>query len=185
MNIFALDKSPQKAAEYHCDSHASKMVLEYAQLLSTCHRVLDGTVVIKPSSTGKTKVKSYELPDEKRNSVLYRACHVNHPCSKWLREGSANYEWLWNLYFLLGQEYTYRYGKVHKSSTLEQTLAQFPDNIPVTEKVTDFAVADGVTKGNRPVSEAVQLYRRYYTEDKAHLLTYTKRKTPEFICEVN
>jgi len=42
MNIFYLDKDPIKSAEMHCDKHVVKMIIEYAQLLSTAHRVLDG-----------------------------------------------------------------------------------------------------------------------------------------------
>ena len=42
MNIFFLDKRPDDAAEMHCDKHCVKMILEYSQMLSTAHRVLDG-----------------------------------------------------------------------------------------------------------------------------------------------
>ena len=42
MNIFYLDKRPDDAAKMHCDKHCVKMILEYAQMLSTAHRVLDG-----------------------------------------------------------------------------------------------------------------------------------------------
>ena len=42
MNIFYLDPNPQIAAELHCDKHVVKMVIEYGQLLSTAHRMLDG-----------------------------------------------------------------------------------------------------------------------------------------------
>ena len=42
MNIFYLDKDPKRCAEMHCDKHVVKMSLEYAQLLSTAHRILDG-----------------------------------------------------------------------------------------------------------------------------------------------
>ena len=37
MNIFILDKNPKIAAEYHCDKHVVKMILESAQMLSTTH----------------------------------------------------------------------------------------------------------------------------------------------------
>ena len=43
MNIFYLDSNPKKCAEMHHDKHCSKMLVEYAQLMSTAHRVLDGT----------------------------------------------------------------------------------------------------------------------------------------------
>jgi hypothetical protein len=41
MNIFYLDTDPVKSAELHCDKHVVKMIIEYAQLMSTAHRVLD------------------------------------------------------------------------------------------------------------------------------------------------
>ena len=37
MNIFVLDEDPVKAAEYHCNKHVVKMILESAQMLSTVH----------------------------------------------------------------------------------------------------------------------------------------------------
>ena len=42
MNIFHLDNDPIKAAQMMCDKHIVKMIVEYAQLMSTAHRVLDG-----------------------------------------------------------------------------------------------------------------------------------------------
>lgn len=55
MNIFYLDKDPRIAASYHCDKHVVKMVSETAQLLSTTHRLLDGTMYIDDSSGRKVK----------------------------------------------------------------------------------------------------------------------------------
>ena len=43
MNVFYVDKNPVTAAEMMIDKHVVKMILESAQLLSTCHRVMDGT----------------------------------------------------------------------------------------------------------------------------------------------
>jgi len=42
MNIFYLDSDAKTSAEMHLDKHVSKMLVEYAQLMSTAHRVLDG-----------------------------------------------------------------------------------------------------------------------------------------------
>ena len=50
MNIFYLDKDPAVSASMHLDRHVVKMCTEYAQLLSTAHRLLDGELYI-----GKTK----------------------------------------------------------------------------------------------------------------------------------
>ena len=41
MNIFYLDNNQSICAKYHVDKHVVKMILEYAQMLSTAHRVLD------------------------------------------------------------------------------------------------------------------------------------------------
>ena len=42
MNIFYLNYNPKTCAQMHNDSHCSKMIIEYAQLMSTAHRYLDG-----------------------------------------------------------------------------------------------------------------------------------------------
>ena len=62
MNIFYLHEEPEIAAELHCDKHVVKMIIEYAQLLSTAHRMLDGKHYIDDSSgrriqDGDLKVK--------------------------------------------------------------------------------------------------------------------------------
>ena len=44
MNIFYLHEDPQVSAKMHCDN-VVKMIIEYAQMLSTAHRMLDGKVV--------------------------------------------------------------------------------------------------------------------------------------------
>ena len=41
MNIFYINEDPKIASLEHCDKHV-KMCVEYAQLLSTAHRLLDG-----------------------------------------------------------------------------------------------------------------------------------------------
>ena len=42
MNIFYLHEDPVQNAKWHIDKHIVKMPIEYAQLLSTAHRMLDG-----------------------------------------------------------------------------------------------------------------------------------------------
>lgn len=39
MNIFYLDENPSIAAAMHCDKHVVKMIVEYAQLMSTAHHI--------------------------------------------------------------------------------------------------------------------------------------------------
>ena len=72
MNIFYLHNDPEISAKMHCDKHVVKMIIEYAQMLSTAHRMLDGKVVKKPSVSGKTMVKHYDLYEK-----LKKKCFKN------------------------------------------------------------------------------------------------------------
>ena len=93
MNIFWLDWDLEKCAEYHCDKHCTKMIVEYAQLLCTAHHVLQ----------------------DDRSDIPYRLVHKNHPCAIWARESLSNYLVLCELGLELCKEYTHRYKKTHKS----------------------------------------------------------------------
>ena len=95
MNLFILDKDPIKAAQLQCDKHVVKMIVESAQMLSTAHRMLDGIETRRRSKSGKTMSKYWELPDD-RESVLYKAVHMGHPCTVWTMQNDNNYQWAAN-----------------------------------------------------------------------------------------
>ena len=176
MNIFYLDNNPRVCAEMHNDKHVVKMILEYAQLLSTAHRVLDGTPTIVRSTTTGRKQTRYVLPDE-RESVLYSATHVNHPSAVWVRQSDKNYDWLYSLYQELMNEYTYRYGKVHACSRLEIFLGNLPKNIPqkpFTEP-TPAMPEECIVPG-----DSIASYRKYYINNKTHLAKWKMREVPEW-----
>lgn len=61
MNIFVLDYNPERAAEYHCDKHVIKMILESAQMLCTAINEIVGIQI-----------------------TLYKSTHKNHSCSLWV-----------------------------------------------------------------------------------------------------
>ena len=69
MNIFYLHKDPRQCAQMHCDKHVVKMIVEYAQLMSTAHRVLDGELYNGKTKNGRN-IKRYRLND-KREDILY------------------------------------------------------------------------------------------------------------------
>ena len=173
MNIFYLDYDTDLCAEYHVDKHVVKMILEYAQLLSTAHRILDGTTSISRSKTGRKQTR-YVLPDA-REHILYSATHANHPSAVWCRDSNSNYRWLVNLLESCCREYTYRYGKVHKveSSGLMMALHQTPKNIAnkaftgPTPAMPDDCKVPG---------DSLQSYRNYYVMSKGHLWSW-KGKT--------
>jgi hypothetical protein len=78
MNIFYLHNDPKQCAEWHVDKHVSKMLVEYAQLMSTAHRVLDGEEYTAYSKNNR-KVKRWRLSNPNEENTIYKACHVNHP----------------------------------------------------------------------------------------------------------
>jgi len=157
MNIFYLDHDPYAIPPMMVDRHIIKMILESAQMLSTAHRIVDNV----------------------DNDVLYKATHVNHPSTKWIRESKSNYNWLYHHFCYLGMEYNFRYGKIHKSiSKLSDILRYAPKNL----------VDIGLTKipcampQEYIISEdSVVNYRNYYIKGKSHLHKWTKRTPPEWI----
>ena len=178
MNIFYLDHDVIKCAEMHNDKHVVKMILEYAQLLSTAHRVLDGVELSGLSDSGRKK-KFWTLGDS-RDYTLYKATHINHPSAVWVRKSAQNYMWLAEMLEVLCGEYTYRYGKVHKVERdgLMQLLKNgFPKNLPIapfTEPTP--AMPDDV----KIIGDSIKSYRNYYINNKAHLANWKKRTTPEW-----
>lgn len=174
MNIFYLDSSPKLAAQYHCDKHVVKMILESAQLLSTAHRVLDGVQGVRVSASGR-KIKDWALPDY-RDSILYKATHVNHPSAIWTRQSLSHYKWLEDLFVELCKEYTYRYAKVHMcESKLVDLLALPPDNLAESP----FSEPPQAMPDNCKVSgNAVRAYRNYYKEIKAEIAFWNYSPKP-------
>jgi len=185
MNIFVLDNDPVKAAQLQCDKHVVKMIVESAQMLSTTHRMLDGTEMKKPSKSGKTMVKYYELPDE-REDILYKSVHFNHPCTVWTRESCCNYSWHYEHFIALCDEYKYRYGKTHSTdSKLRNILSKIPTNINRNGGMTMFKLAmkaspECVVHGLGG-TDAVESYRNFYQTKQARFsMVWTKRKIPEW-----
>lgn len=157
MNVFFLDYSTEKCAEYHNDKHCVKMILEYAQLLSTAHRVLDGDDSI---------------------SVVYKATHKNHPSAIWARDNSSNYQWLYRLFVNLSHEYTYRYDKVHLSyKKLKDILCYNPANIAQGEFTEPTPAMPDHCK---IPGDSLSSYRKYYLEEKLHLANWKNRPIPSW-----
>ena len=160
MNIFYLHRDPEQAAKQHVDKHVVKMIVEYAQLLSTAHRMLDGIEYEDKSKNGR-KIKRYRLENPNK----------------------LHYQWLYRLFKKLGHEYTHRYGKVHSTNVLlNQLLEQAPNNIPVIDwKDPPPAMKhypDCIVPG-----DSIQSYKNYYITAKAYFAKWSKRETPKWFTE--
>lgn len=153
MNIFILSPSFTLAAQYQCDKHVVKMVLESAQILSTVQ-------------------SKFGIPTK------YKPTHANHPCVLWAGESYCNYLWMLEHAKALCEEYIYRYGKVHACEELiKGPLSIIPpfthlDATPFVQCMPDKYKIEG---------DPVQAYRDYYVGEKGSFATWNKsRKEPEW-----
>jgi len=97
MNVFVLSRDHEKRAQYHCDTHVNKMLLESAQLLNT----------------------ALHKNGAEEQHTFYQPTHKNHPWTKWAARRYDNWEWLFDHTLLLGEEFLRRSDKdSHK--TLEK-----------------------------------------------------------------
>ena len=69
MNIFYLHKDPEISAKMHCDKHVVKMIIEYAQLMSTAHRILDGDEYEGRTKIGR-RIRRWKHPNKNIENTL-------------------------------------------------------------------------------------------------------------------
>lgn len=173
MNIFYLHTNPIICAEYHCDKHVVKMIVEYAQLLSTAHRILDGEEYHDVSKNNR-KLKRFRLKDE-REHLLYKASHINHPSNIWVRDSKFHYEWLYKLFIQCCVQYTKRYSKTHKSEELIPYLIDHPTNIS-NNKWNDPPPA--MPDKYKVPSDIIKSYQNFYIGDKVSFARWKPPSTP-------
>jgi hypothetical protein len=167
MNIFYLDNDPKVCAEMHVDKHVCKMVIEYAQLLCTSHRVLDGEEYRRLTANNRS-IKAWRLPDG-RETRLMKPTMMNHPSAIWSRQSDKNYLWLYNLWCELLKEFTYRYGKTHACARLVPDLAMIPNNIPKGNFTGPTPAMPDVVK---IAGDSMASYKNYYINNKQHLASW-------------
>lgn len=168
MNIFYLHEDQSTCAKMHCDKHVVKMAVEYAQLLSTCHRVMDGEKYYDKTSIGR-RIQRWKLNNEDYEESLYKASHVNHPCNIWIRESSQHYRWLWSMWVYLCHEYTIRYGKIHKASDLRGYLFDKPNSLRDNGWTDPPQCMPDALKVK---GDTIKAYRNYYQVEKSKFATW-------------
>lgn len=145
MNVFVLDLDPSRAAEALCNKHVVKMCLETAQILCT---VMGGK---------------------------YKPTHTRHPCVRWAGASRDNADWLVQHGLAIGAEYTYRYGKRHRSVDVIEDCASRLLQIPAGS-LTQFALA---MPEEFHTNDAVRSYRTYY-QTKRRFAAWTRRSIPDW-----
>ncbi|MBE19508.1 MAG: hypothetical protein ACJ0GU_00995 [Gammaproteobacteria bacterium] len=159
MNIFYLNRDPKIAAIEHSDKHCVKMILEYAQMLCTAHRELDGD----------------EIADK---LFMYKRTHLNHPSTVWTRENKKHYDWLYDLFAALCEEYTYRYSKVHNSDLKFRDILKIsPKKIPNNKA---FKQPPQCMPDKYKCKDSIIAYQKFYLGEKAHFSKWKKREVPKW-----
>ena len=155
MNIFILDKDIEKCAQYHCDQHVVKMILESVQMLCTA-----------------LNKKGFTTP--------YKSTHIKHPCVLWVEESFGNYSWLQNLALALNTEYRFRFERDsdHKSIHVLNEISNCSYDNP---GLTEFAQA--MPDKYKIPGDPVRAYRRFYLGEKMGFAKWTKRSAPEWTQE--
>jgi len=152
MNIFLLDNDIEICAQFHCDQHVVKMILESVQILCT--------------SLNKMNI---ETP--------YKSTHQKHPCVLWVDESFDNFLWLKSLALALNDEYRYRFEKTvdHRSIDVLRSISMHrygPGGL------TPFAQA--MPEKYRVSGDAVSAYRQFYRAEKSYFARWTRRPRPNW-----
>ncbi len=152
MNIFVLDQDIKKCAQFHCDQHVVKMILESVQILCTA-----------------LNKKGFDTP--------YKSTHEKHPCVLWVEESYDNFLWLQSLAIALNEEYRWRYDKLvdHKSISI---LSKISDRIYPSIGLTPFAQA--MPETYKVIDDPVSAYRQFYIGEKRRFAKWTKRSVPHW-----
>ncbi len=151
MNLFYLDRDPVIAASYHYDKHKVKMVLEAAQMLCTAHHVYDNG-----------------------HNVPYKQAHLNHPSTIWVRGNRNQYLWAYQYMMALGNEYTKRYGKEHKTiAKCRYVLSDPPPGIPNGKFIQPPQCMPDEYKVE---GDSIAAYWNYYEGDKYKIANKNEQK---------
>lgn len=150
MNIFVLDNNIRRCAQYHCDQHVSKMILESVQILCTA-----------------LNKKGYSTP--------YRSTHSRHPCVLWAEHSFDNFCWLKQLAAELNREFIWRYQRDQDHASMA-VLSAIDDYAFEGDGLTPFAQA--MPEQYKVPGDAVAAYRSFYRGEKAAFARWTRRRPP-------
>lgn len=170
MNLFLLSLDRRQCVRWYADKHIVKMILELTQLLYGVW-----------SQVGEPGWRQF-APEGS-----YKATHINHPTSVWMRSSKENYKFAASYAHPMLEEYSRRYNKVHScgrhidwlvsnvpSSLPDEDLKQLPQAMPEIYKIRD---------GTGTMEDSVLAYRAYYAGDKVKniKITYTNTEWPDWL----
>tara|TARA_R110000824_G_scaffold188779_4_gene370150 strand:- start:5897 stop:6412 length:516 start_codon:yes stop_codon:yes gene_type:complete len=158
MNIFAIEGSNNnidwvKSARSQDNYRVVKMILESCQMLCTT------------------------LNEQAEKQITpYRSTHKNHPSTKWVRASSTNFEFLVEHTMAMLEEYTKRFGKIHKcTSVLEKCIELCDPSLFPQQDSTPLPLAMPYEFHSDNIIES---YRRFYASKPK--IRYPKNKIPSW-----
>ena len=161
MNIFAIEGDNNnvdwiKSAQSQDNYRVVKMILESCQMLCTT------------------------LNEQVGNQVTpYRSTHKSHPSTKWVRASSANFEMLVEHTMAMLEEYTERFGKVHKcAGVLEKCIEIYDPSLFPSLEPTKLPLAMPYEFQSEDIIES---YRKFYASKPK--IRYPKNKVPGWFKE--
>ena len=157
MNIFTTSPDAFQSAQWLCDRHVCKQIIESVQMLCTAFHE-----------------QGIEAP--------YRPSHTRHPSSIWTRLSYDNFQWLIAHAHGISEEYTARYGKVHKSKAVLDWCEDHAHLLGFDLRdLTKFAIAiaDDMLCRKHPSFESLSptdKYKAYCFFDKQHIASWKRNK---------
>ena len=141
MNIFVTNNCPKISAEALDNKRVVKMVLETAQLLSTA-------IFINTHIT-------YDN--------LYKPTHIKHPCTIWASLNLSNWDWLFQHFVALCQEYSFRYNRQHASEKISPYLLKYRTDIKhgAMTAFANCARSNALQIDFKHMKDACEAYKQY------------------------
>ena len=182
MNLFFLDPDAKKCAEYHCDKHVVKMILELTQMLYTAHYIHKTDMDLFPSD--------YYKP----------ISNQKHPTNVWISLNIHNYTYAISIAKCLSEEYTNRYHRIHscdkhvkwlsinfpsfktnvdysgsKKKVVFGVIPGFPDLTPVPLSMPEDSM---ICEKDSLQFQLIKSYRNYYLLHKRHFCKWKHGRIP-------
>ena len=158
MNIFAIEGDKNnidwvRSAQSQDNYRVVKMILESCQMLCTALNEQAGKQI-----------------------TPYRSTHKNHPSTKWVCASSANFKFLVEHTMAMLEEYTARFGKTHKcTSVLNECVKLYDASLFPQHKPTTLPLAIPYEFHSDNIVES---YRKFYASKPK--IRYPKNKVPNW-----
>ena len=160
VNFFYLSSNPKLCAQYYCDKHVNKILIECCQLLC---QVISNNTKLKPPYKATSNISKTLAP--------YR----------WINESRSNYIYLLKLSEELLNEYKYRYNKEgHKSEKVIKWLKNHIPNHFKKNRKTKLLYTKNIDIFSEFYKNDVICSRYIYVSYKCEYDKWTKRGKPNW-----